>query len=141
VAEKRSKPKANESQADNDNSDENRLHEDPRRVGPSDFTRGQRPFGFSSVIKFHSTTPPKAIKPSQLKKIRKYDKALDNQNPSNMYPPDRLARSTTSDYETKWWLDDKVEEKPVVTPADAHLAKRLVKTHIFSRKDATTSES
>jgi hypothetical protein len=54
-ADKRSKPKANESEADNDNSDKDRLHEDPRRVGPSDFTRGQRPSGFSSVIKSNST--------------------------------------------------------------------------------------
>jgi hypothetical protein len=134
-ADKRFKPKANESEADNDNSDENRLQEDPRRVGPSNFTRGQWPSGFSSVIKSHSTTPPKTLTPSQLKKIRKYDKALDNQNPSNMYPSGRLARSTTSDYKTKWWLDDEVEEKPGVTPADDHLAKHPVKTHIFSREE------
>jgi hypothetical protein len=127
-AEKRSKPKADESEADNDNPDENRLHEDPRRVGPSDFTRGQRPSGFSSVIKSHSTTPPKWKK-------RKYDKALDNQNPSNVYPLGRLARSTISNYETKWWLDNKDEEKPTVTPANDHLAKRPVKTHIFSREE------
>jgi hypothetical protein len=52
-----------------------------------------------------------------------------------MYPSDRLARSTTSDYETKWWLDDQFFEKPGVTPADDHLAKRPVKTHIFSREE------
>jgi uncharacterized Zn finger protein (UPF0148 family) len=134
-ADKRSKPKANKSEADNDNSDENRLHKDPRWVGTSDFMRGQRPSGFSSGIKSHSTTPPKALTPSQLKKIRKYDKALDNQNPSNMYPSGRLAPFTTSDYENKWWLDDEVEEKPGVTHADDHLAKRPVKTHIFSREE------
>jgi hypothetical protein len=134
-ADKRSKPKADESEVDNDNSDENRLHEDPRRVGPSDFTHGQRPSGFSSVIKSHSTTPPKSLTPSQLKKEQRYDKALDNQNPSNMYLSGRLARSTTSNYETKWWLDDQFEEKPGVTPADDHLAKRPVKTHIFSREE------
>jgi hypothetical protein len=83
-ADKRSKPKAKESEADNDNSEENRLKEDPRRVGPSDFTRGQRPSGFSSVKPFHSTTPPKAFTPSQLLKIREYEKALENQNPSNI---------------------------------------------------------
>jgi ribosomal protein L35 len=127
--------KANESEADNNNSNENGLHEDPRRVGPSNFTRGQRPSGFSSVIKSHSTTPPKPLTPSQLQKIRKYDKALDNQTPSNMYPSGRLARSTTSDYETKWWLDDEVEEKPGVTPADDLLAKAQLKTHIFLRKE------
>jgi hypothetical protein len=134
-AEKRSKPKANESEADNDNSDENRLHEDRRRVGSSDFTRGQRPSGFSSVIKSHSTTPPKSLTPSQLKKKRKYDMAVDNQNPSIMYPSGRLALSTTSGFETKWWLDDEDEEKPGVTPTDNHLAKRPVKTHIFSREE------
>jgi hypothetical protein len=100
-AEKRSKPKADESEADKDNSDENRLHEDPRRVGLSNFIHGQRPSGLSSVIKSHSTTPPKSLTPSQLKKKRKYDKAVDNQNPSNMYPSGRLAQSTTSGYETK----------------------------------------
>jgi hypothetical protein len=68
VNEESSKPKADENEADNDNSDENRLHKNPRRVGPSDFTRGQRPSGFSSVIKSHSTTPPKSLTPSQLKK-------------------------------------------------------------------------
>jgi hypothetical protein len=68
-ADKRSKPKAKESEADNDNSYKNCLQEDPLRVGLSDFTRGQRPSGFSSVIKSHSTTPPKALTPSQLKKI------------------------------------------------------------------------
>jgi hypothetical protein len=52
-----------------------------------------------------------------------------------MYPSGRLVRSTTSDYETKWWLDDQIEEKPGVTPANDHLAKRPVKTHIFSRKE------
>jgi hypothetical protein len=135
VNEESSKPKADESKADNDNSDENRLHEDPHRVGPSDFTRGQQPSGLSSVIKSHSTTPPKSLTPSQLKKKRKYDKALDTQNPSNMYPLGRLARSTTSDYETKWWLDDQIEEKPGVTPADNHLAKRPVKTHLFFREE------
>jgi hypothetical protein len=134
-AEKRSKPKDDESEGDNNNPDENHLHEDPRRVGPSNFTGGQRPSGFSSVITSHSTTAPKSLTPSQLKKKRKYDKALDNQNPSNMYPSGRLARSTTSDYETKWWLDNKVEEKPGVTPADDHLAKRPVKTHIFLREE------
>jgi hypothetical protein len=134
-AEKRSKPKADKSEAGNDNLDEKRLQEDPRRVGPSDFTHRQRLFGFSSVIKSHSTTPPKSLTPSQLKKKRKYDKALDNQNPSNMYPLGRLARSTTSDYETKWCLDDEVEEKPGVTPANDYLAKRPVKTHIFSREE------
>jgi hypothetical protein len=117
------------------NSDENRLHEDPRRVGPSNFTRGQRPSGFSSVIKSHSTTPPKSLTTSQLKKKRNYDKALDNQNPSNRYWSGRLARSTTSDQQTKWWLDDQFEEKPGVTPANAHLAKPSVKTHIFSREE------
>ena len=74
------------------------------------------------------------------KELPKYDKALDNQNPSNMYPSGRLARSTTSGYETKWWLDDKVEEKPGVTPANDHLAKRPVKTHIFSRKEMEALE-
>jgi hypothetical protein len=52
-----------------------------------------------------------------------------------MYPSGRLARSTTSDHETKWWLDDEVEEKPGVTPANVHLAKRPVKPHIFSREE------
>jgi hypothetical protein len=52
-----------------------------------------------------------------------------------MYPPGRLARSTTSDDETKWWLDDEVEEKPCVTPADDLLAKSPVKTHIFLREE------
>jgi hypothetical protein len=125
-ADKRSKPKANESEAVNDNSDDNRLQEDPRRVGPSDFTRGQRPSGFSSVIPSQSTTPPKALTPSQLQKIRNYEKALENQNPSNMYLSGRLARSTTSGQQTKWWLDDKDEEKPGVTPADEHLANRYL---------------
>jgi hypothetical protein len=89
-ADKRSKPKTNKREADNDNSDENCLQEDPRRVGPSNFTRGQRPSGFSSVKPSHSTTPPKALTPSQLKKIRKYEKALEKQNPSNMYPSGNL---------------------------------------------------
>jgi hypothetical protein len=128
-AEKRSKLKADKSEADNDNPDENCLHEDPRWVGPSDFTGGQQPSSLSSVIKSHSTRPPKSLTPSQLKKKRKYDKALDNQNPSIMYP------STTSDYETKWWLDHEGEEKPGVTPANSHLAKRPVKTHIFSKEE------
>jgi glutaredoxin-related protein len=52
-----------------------------------------------------------------------------------MYPSGRLARSTNSNYETKWWLNDVVEEKAGVTPADNHLAKRPVKTHIFSREE------
>jgi hypothetical protein len=82
---KRAKPKAKESKADNDNSDENRLQDDQRRVGPSDFTRGQRPSGFSSVKPSHSTTPPKAPTLLQLQKIPTYEKALENQNPSNMY--------------------------------------------------------
>jgi hypothetical protein len=73
---KRSKPKANESKARNNNSDENCLQEDPRRIEPSDFTRGQRPSGFSSATPSHSTTPPKALTPSHLQKIRKYEKAL-----------------------------------------------------------------
>jgi hypothetical protein len=55
-ADKRSKPKAKESEADKDNSDENRHKDNPRRVGPSDLTRGQRPSGFSTDIKSHSTT-------------------------------------------------------------------------------------
>jgi hypothetical protein len=111
-ADKRSKPKVNKSEADNNNSDKNCLKEDPRRVGPSNFTRGQRPSGFSSVIPFHSTTPPKALTPSQLQKIQKYGKALENQNPSNMYPSGRLARSTTSDQQTKW---RKLESHPPTT--------------------------
>jgi glutaredoxin-related protein len=52
-----------------------------------------------------------------------------------MYPSGRLAGSTNSNYETKWWLNDVVEEKAGVTPADNHLAKRPVKTHIFSREE------
>jgi hypothetical protein len=52
-----------------------------------------------------------------------------------MYPSGRLARSTTSDQQDKWWLDDEAKEKPGVTPADAHLAKNLVKTHIYSREE------
>jgi hypothetical protein len=53
-----------------------------------------------------------------------------------MYPSGHLAQSTTSNYETKWWLDDQFEGKPgVVTPAGAHLAKRPIKTHIFSREE------
>jgi hypothetical protein len=56
-ADKRSKPKTKESEADKDNSDKNCLQDDPRRVGPSDFTLGQRPSGFSSVTPPHSTTP------------------------------------------------------------------------------------
>jgi hypothetical protein len=68
-------------------------------------------------------------------KKRKYDKSLDNQYPSNMYPSGHLARSTTSGHESKWWLDDQFEEKPGVTPADAHLAKRPDKNHIFSREE------
>jgi hypothetical protein len=43
-----------------------------------------------------------------------------------MYLSGRLARSATSNYETKWWLDDQFEEKAGVTPADPHLAKRPV---------------
>jgi hypothetical protein len=68
--EKRSKPKANESEADNNNSDKNRLHEDPHQSGPSNFTRGQGPSGFSSVIESHSTTLPKSLisLPTQEKK-------------------------------------------------------------------------
>jgi hypothetical protein len=76
-ADKHSKPKVNKSEADNDNSDKNCLQNDPRRVGPSDFTRGQRPSGFSSVKPSHSTTPPKAPTLLQLQKIRKYEKALE----------------------------------------------------------------
>jgi hypothetical protein len=53
----------------------------------------------------------------------------------NMYPSGRLAHSTTSDHETKWWLDEQFEEKPGVKPSDAHLAKRPVKTHIFLREE------
>jgi hypothetical protein len=71
----------------------------------------------------------------QLLKIRKYEKALEKQNPSNMYPSGNLARSTTSEEENKWWLDDENEEKPGVTPAEDHLAKRPVKTHIYSREE------
>jgi hypothetical protein len=134
-ADKSSKPKANESEADNDNSDENRLQDDPRRVGPSNFTRGQRPSGFSSVKPSHSTTPPKAPTSLQLLKIPKYEKALEKQNPSNMHPSGDQARSTASEQENKWWLDDENEEKPGVTPADDHLAKRPVKTHIYSREE------
>jgi hypothetical protein len=52
-----------------------------------------------------------------------------------MYPAGHLARTTTRDHETKWWLDNQFEEKLGVKPADAHLAKRLVKTHIFSREE------
>jgi hypothetical protein len=52
-----------------------------------------------------------------------------------MYPSGRLARSTTSDQQDKWWLDDEDEEKPGVTPADDHLAKKPVKTHIYSREE------
>jgi hypothetical protein len=52
-----------------------------------------------------------------------------------MYPFSRLARSTTSDQKTKWWFDDEEEEKPGVTPTDDHLAKRPVKTHIYSREE------
>jgi hypothetical protein len=111
-ADKRSKPKANESEAKKDNSDENRLQEDPRQVGPADFTRGQRPSGFSSVKPSHSTTPSKALTPSQFLKILKYEEALEKQNPSNMYPDGDQSRSTTSEQETTWWLDDKDEEKP-----------------------------
>jgi hypothetical protein len=51
-----------------------------------------------------------------------------------MYLSSHLARST-SGYETKWWLDGEVEEKPGVTPANVHLAKRPVKTHIFSMEE------
>jgi hypothetical protein len=78
---------------------------------------------------------PKALTPSQLQKIQKYVKALENQNLSNMYLSGRLARSTTSEQKTKWWLDDEDEEKPGVTPADDHLEKRPVKTHIYSREE------
>jgi hypothetical protein len=60
---------------------------------------------------------------------------VDKQNPSNMYLSGRLTRSTTSHYETKWWLDGQFFEKPGVTPADAHLAKRPVKTHLFFREE------
>jgi hypothetical protein len=70
-----------------------------------------------------------------LQKIRKYEKALENQNPSNMYPSGRLARSTTSEQQTKWWLDNEDEEKPGVTPDDDHLAKRPVKNHIYLREE------
>jgi hypothetical protein len=134
-ADKRATPKANKSEADNDNSDENRLQEDPRRVGPSDFTRGQRPSGFSSVKSFHSTTPAKALTPKQFLKILNYEEALENQNPSNMYPAGDQSRSTSSEQETTWWLDDEDEEKPGVAPADGHLAERPVKTHIYSREE------
>jgi hypothetical protein len=101
-ADKRSKPKANESKANNDNSDENRLQEEPRRVGPSDFTRGQRPSGFSSVKPSHSTTPPKALTPSQLQKIRKYEKGPGKPESLNMYPSGHLAQSDSSDQQDKW---------------------------------------
>jgi hypothetical protein len=104
-------------------------------LGASNFTHGQRPSGFSSVTKSHSTTPPKSLTPSQVKKQQKYDKAVDKQNPSSMYPSGRLSRSTITDYETKWWLDDQFEEKPGFTPANAHLAKRPVKTHIIWREE------
>jgi hypothetical protein len=130
-ADKCSKPKAKEREADKDNSDENRHKDDQRRVGPSDFTRGQRPSGFYSVIKSHSTTPPKALTPKQFLKILNYEEALEKQNPSNMYPTGNQARSTTSEEETKWWLDNEDDEKPGVTPADDHLAERPVKTHIY----------
>jgi hypothetical protein len=132
-ADKHAKPKAKESMADNDNSDENCFQDDQPRVGPSDFTRGQWPSSLSSVKPSHSTTPPKAPTLLQLQKIRKYEKALENQNPSNMYPSGDQARSTTSEQENKWWLDDENEEKPGVTPADDHLAKNLVNTYIYSR--------
>jgi hypothetical protein len=134
-ADKRSRPKVNESEADNDKSDKTFLQEDPCRVGPSDFTPGQRPSGFSSVIPSQSTTSPKALTPSQLLKIRKYEKALENQNPSNMYPSGNLGRSTTSNQQIKWWLDNKGEEKPGVTPANNYLAKKPVRTHIYSREE------
>jgi hypothetical protein len=52
-----------------------------------------------------------------------------------MYPSRRLARSITSNQQTKWWLDGQDEEKPGVTPANDHLAKRPVKTHIYSREE------
>jgi hypothetical protein len=52
-----------------------------------------------------------------------------------MYPAGDQSRSTTSEQETTWWLDDEDEEKPGVTPANDHLAKRPVKTHIYSRKE------
>jgi hypothetical protein len=52
-----------------------------------------------------------------------------------MYPSGDQARSTTSDKQTRWWLDNEEEEKPGVTPADDHLAKRPVKTHIYSREE------
>jgi hypothetical protein len=52
-----------------------------------------------------------------------------------MYPSGDLSWSTTSEQENKWWLDDEDEEKPGVTPADDHLAKRPVKTHIYSREE------
>jgi hypothetical protein len=72
VNEESSKQKVDETEADNslvnNNSDKNCLHENPRRVGPFDFTCGQWPSGFSSFIKSHSTTPPKSLTPSQLKK-------------------------------------------------------------------------
>jgi hypothetical protein len=52
-----------------------------------------------------------------------------------MYPSGDQARSTTSEQENKWWLDNETEEKPGVTPANNHLAKRLVETHIYSREE------
>jgi hypothetical protein len=52
-----------------------------------------------------------------------------------MYPSGSQSRSTTSKQENKWWLDDEDEEKPGVTPANDHLAKRPVKTHIYSREE------
>jgi hypothetical protein len=52
-----------------------------------------------------------------------------------MYPSGDQARSTTSEQENKWWLDDENEEKPGVTPANDHLAKRPDKTLIYSREE------
>jgi hypothetical protein len=82
---------------------------------------------------------PLLYRPSQphhpKRSIPRNEKALENQNPSNMYPSGRLARSTTSDKQTRWWLDNEEEEKPGVTPTDDHLAKTPVKTHINSREE------
>jgi hypothetical protein len=52
-----------------------------------------------------------------------------------MYLSGNLARSTTSNQQIKWWLDNKGEEKPGVTPANNYLAKKPVRTHIYSREE------
>jgi hypothetical protein len=59
---------------------------------------------------------------------------VDKQNPSSMYPSSRLSRSTITDYETKWWLDDQFEEKPGFTPANAHLPNAQSKPISFGGK-------